>query len=258
MRTLILFLLTLMLSSQVSFASTIDMFLMSNDHEIQTQSNIQDRIMNAFMNSFVVQNNSEIVALIDEISSLYDNSKNNLFLYWKGYAYYYNCIIYLKSSDKKIAQEELNKGIKALDSIETKNSEDYALLSMLYSFSCQFLGFPEVVQASKQATNCIDKALKLDENNLRTYYVLANNDYYTPETYGGGSIVEENLLKAISLPPQKNNNPYLPSWGRQESFELLTSFYLKKKDKENARKYIELGLAEYPDSYTLKYNKSKL
>ena len=81
MRTLILFLLTLMLSSQVSFASTIDMFLMSNDHEIQTQSNIQDRIMNAFMNSFVVQNNSEMVALIDEISSSYDNSKNTIFLY---------------------------------------------------------------------------------------------------------------------------------------------------------------------------------
>ena len=87
---------------------------------------------------------------------------------------------------------------------------------------------------------------------------MANNDYYTPETYGGGNNVEENLLKAISLPPQKINNPYLPSWGRQESFELLTSFYLKKKDKENARKYIELGLAEYPGSYTLKYNKSKL
>lgn len=258
MRTLILFLLTLMLSSQVSFASTIDMFLMSNDHEIQTQSNIQDRIMNAFMNSFVVQNNSEMVALIDEISSSYDNSKNTIFLYWKGYAYYYNSIIFLKTNDKKKAQEELNKGIKALESIKTKNSEDYALLSMLYSFSCQFLGFPDVIKASKQATNCIDKSLKLDENNLRAYYVLANNDYYTPETYGGGNNVEENLLKAISLPPQKINNPYLPSWGRQESFELLTSFYLKKKDKENARKYIELGLAEYPDSYTLKHNKSKL
>ena len=84
----------------------------------------------------------------------------------QGYAYYYNSIIFLKTNDKKKAQEELNKGIKALESIKTKNSEDYALLSMLYSFSCQFLGFPDVIKASKQATNCIDKSLKLDENNL--------------------------------------------------------------------------------------------
>lgn len=27
---------------------------------------------------------------------------------------------------------------------------------------------------------------------------------------------------------------------------------------DKAKVYIELGLAEYPDSYTLKYNKSKL
>ena len=50
MKTLILFLLTLMLSSQDLFASTIDMSLMSNDQEVQTQPSIQDRIMNAFMN----------------------------------------------------------------------------------------------------------------------------------------------------------------------------------------------------------------
>lgn len=250
--------LSVLLSSQILFAKDTDTLMVSRVSETHTQQNIQDRIMNAFMNSFTVQNNSEMQTLIDEISFLYDNSKNTLFLYWEGYIYYYNSIIYLKSSDKKKAKEELNKGIKALESIKTKNSEDYALLSMLYSFSCQFLGFPEVVQASKKATNCIEKALKLDKNNLRVYYVLANNDYYTPKKYGGGSNVEENLLIAISLPTQKIDNPYLPSWGRQESFELLTNFYLKKKDKENARKYIELGLAEYPNSYTLKYNKSKL
>lgn len=258
MRTLIFVLLSLTLSSQASFVSNLDVYFAPTDSVEQTKQKIQDRIMNAFMNSFAVQNNSELLALIDEISSSYENSKNSLFLYWKGYALYYNSIIYLKSSDKNKAHEELMKGIEALEKIEKKNSEDCALLSMLYSFSCQFLGFPEVIQASKQATNYIDKALKLDKHNLRVYYVLANNDYYTPETYGGGNNVEENLLKALSLPSPKINNIYLPSWGRQESFELLTNYYIKKNNIEKARQYIKLGLAEYPDSYTLKYNRTKL
>ena len=65
-------------------------------------------------------------------------------------------------------------------------------------------------------------------------------------------------MKALSIPAQKIANPYLPSWGRQECYELLTNYYIKKKNMKQAKKYIELGLLEYPDSYTLKYNKSKL
>ena len=54
--------------------------------EAQTEQSIQQKIMDAFMTSFVEQNNSKMVSLIDEISAMHDKSKNNLFLYWKGYA----------------------------------------------------------------------------------------------------------------------------------------------------------------------------
>jgi len=258
---------TLIISLVLLFTQPHNPFITYDDYsavisgvntEEQAEQSIQSRIMDAFLNAFVVQNNSEMISIIDELSLMYDKSHNSLFLYWKGYALYYNSIIYLKNGDKNKAHEELNKGIDALESIKTKNSEDYALLSMLHSFSCQFLKFPKVVLASRNADNYIEKALKLDENNPRAYYVLANNDYYTPEKYGGGSIVEENALKAISLPVQEINNPYLPSWGRQECFELLTNYYIKKNNMEQAKKYVDLGLAEYPDSYTLKHNKSKL
>lgn len=226
--------------------------------EAQVEQNVHNRIMDAFMNSFVEQNNSKMLSLLDELSSLYHKSNNSIFLYWKGYALYYCSIIYLKKGERDKSYEELKKGIEALELIKKKNSEDYTLLSMLHSFSCQFLKFPKVIQASKNATDYIERALKLDDNNPRAYYVLANNDYYTPETYGGGNKVEEYALKALSIPAQKIANPYLPSWGRQECYELLTNYYIKKKNMKQAKKYIELGLLEYPDSYTLKYNKSKL
>lgn len=243
-----------------SFATNTTCIIVKNRDTVEThiEENIQIRIMDAFMDSFVVQNNSKMTSLIDELTILYSKSSNPLFLYWKGYALYYNSIIYLKRGEKDKAHDELNKGISEMESIEKKTSEDCALLSMLYSFSCQFLKFPAVVRASKTANNYIETAMELDKNNPRVYYVLANNDYYTPKIYGGGSKVEEYALKAISLPAQEKENPYLPSWGRQESYELLTNYYIKIKDTEKAKKYIELGLLEFPSSYTLKYNKSKL
>jgi hypothetical protein len=221
-------------------------------------TNIQEEIINAFMSSFADQSDSKITSIIDDLSSSYKNNNNSLFLYWKGYALYYNSIYYLKNSDRTNSKVTLTNGIKVLESIKKKNSEDYTLLSMLKSFSCQFLEFPEVVRVSKDATTYIEQAVKLDKNNLRAYYVLANNDYYTPKNYGGGKNVEKYALKAISLPTQKVSNPYLPSWGKQESYELLTNYYIEQKNLEKAKKYVELGLIEFPNSNILKSNKSKL
>ena len=261
MKTLIISIIALtVISSQNSLATTTTMYAKRVNAAFQDSSkqSIQTQIMDAFMSSFVEQNNSKMTSLINELASSYKESENSLFLYWEGYALYYNCIISLKNSDRESAHTELTKAIKTLESIERKNSEDYALLSMLESFSCQFLGFPEVIQASKNATTYIERAIELDENNLRAYYVLANNDYYTPDNYGGGKNVEKYALKAISLPAQKVNNPYLPSWGRQESYELITNHYIKQKDTEKAKKYVEQGLNEYPNSYVLKSNEAKL
>ena len=260
MKPFIISIAALILAFNVSFAKANKCFIVKEQVNVDTQAcqNIQSRIMDAFMDSFAARNNLKIASLIDELSSLYSKSTNSIFLYWKGYALYYNSIIHLKNGQKDKSYEELKKGIEALESIKKKNSEDCALLSMLYSFSCQFLNFPKVIYASNNATSYIKKAMKLDKNNPRVYYVLANNDYYTPKAYGGGSNVEKYALKALSLPVQKITNPYLPSWGRQETYELLTNYYIKKKNMEQAKKYIELGLLEYPNSYTLKYNKSTL
>lgn len=260
MKSTVIFILALIAVFRISYASPATPFVAEEQVNADTmvKQNIHSRIMDAFMNSFAVQNNSKMLSIINELSSLYNRSNNPIFLYWEGYALYYNSIIYLKNAERDKSYEELKKGIEALESIEEKNSDDCALLSMLYSFSCQFLKYPEVVQASKNAAAYIEKAMKLDENNPRVYYILANNDYYTPETYNRVSKVEEYALKALSLPAQKIADPDLPSWGRQESYELLTNYYLKKKNLEQAKKYIEQGLLEYPDSYTLNYNRSKL
>jgi cellobiose-specific phosphotransferase system component IIA len=248
MRTLIITLILATAISQTTYAAS----------DNNKAADIQSQIMEAFVSSSADKNNLKILSLIESFSSSYQESGSPVFLYWKAYAMYYNSIIYLKNGDKEKSNKELNQGIEALESIKEKNSEDCALLSMLYSFSCQFLSFPKVIMASGKANSYAKKAIKLNENNLRAYYVSASYDYYTPLQYGGGKNVENYLLKALSLNTPENENPYLPSWGRQECFEMLTNYYIREKSFDKAKTYIEMGLKDYPNSNVLKRNKSNL
>ena len=96
------------------------------------EESIQSRIMEAFMSAFLDKNNYEIESIIDELSDSYEDSGNKIFLYWKGYALYYNSVAYLKNREAKKSNRELTQGIELMESIENKDSEDYALLSLLH------------------------------------------------------------------------------------------------------------------------------
>ena len=150
------------------------------------EESIQSRIMEAFMSAFLDKNNYEIESIIDELSDSYEDSGNKIFLYWKGYALYYNSVAYLKNREAKKSNRELTQGIELMESIENKNSEDYALLSLLHSFSCLFTGYPMILETYEKCSDCAEKALELNKNNIRAYYVLANSDMYR-----GGKNVEK-------------------------------------------------------------------
>ena len=82
--------------------------------------------------------------------------------------------------------------------------------------------------------------------------------FHTPKKYGGGKETEEYLLKAISLPIQKVKNDYLPSWGKEEAFEMLIKFYIKNEKWDLAKKYYKKGIAAFPKSYTISQLATKL
>ncbi len=220
--------------------------------EAQRNQSIQSRIMDAFMSAYLDKNYSEIESIIDELSDSYKNSGKKIFLYWKGYALYYNSVAYLQNREAKKSNKNITEGLELMESIKNKNSEDYALLSLMHSFYRLFAGFA-ILETTQKCNDCAEKAFELDNNNVRAYYVLANNDLYT-----GGKNIEKYILKALAIKQAKSNDPYLPTWGREESYGLLTSYYIKKKQFDKARKYLDLGLKEFPNSYTLKENQSKL
>lgn len=218
---------------------------------------IQSKIYDAFVQSLMSNDYKKLSRLSNKLNELNKSKKQNLIVYWQSYLQFYSSIYYLKKGDKETAEKEIDKGIDRLIEMKNKNSEDYALLAMLQGFGIQFKGMKAMFISGDIKKN-IKQAIAIDSTNLRAYYVYASNDFYTPEKYGGGKETEEYLLKAISLSIQKVKNDYLPSWGKEEAFEMLIKFYIKNGKWDFARKYYQEGIKEFPESYTISQLATKL
>ena len=218
---------------------------------------IQKKIKSAFNSSFISRNVSELDAVSNQLEDLYNTRPYSLIAYWRSYASYYKSIVHIKFGDRKMSEEQIDKGIELLKSIDNKNSEDYALLAILQGFSIQFKEMRAPFISADLKKNG-QKAIQLNDKNLRGYYVIANNSYYTPKEWGGGKDVEENLIIATSLPEQTTENPYMPSWGKEESFELLIKHYIENEKWSEAKEYFKKGIEMYPESYILSQLASKL
>ncbi len=213
--------------------------------------NIESRIYNTFVQSLLSQKEDELSALRDSLTQMGAKNDNPLIKYWTAYLQYYYSIYKIKIGDQEGSKAEIEKGIEIMESIKSKNSEDYALLSMLQSFSIQFKEGMMAGMASGKVKKNVEKAIELDSENLRAFYVAATNDYYTPKKYGGGEKAEEYLLKAVKLPDQKVPNEYLPSWGKETAYELLIKLYIEREKWENAKKYYQEAAGVFPESYVI-------
>jgi hypothetical protein len=218
---------------------------------------IQSKIYGVFVKCRTSRTSDVLNELSAQLENLYKAKNQNLILYWRSYLQFYSSINFLTKGDNKSAENEINKGIELIGSIGKKNSEDYTLLAMLQSFSIQF-NTMNAMYISEDVKENGNNAISLDSTNMRAWYVLASNDFYTPEQYGGGQKAEKYLLKAISLPAQKINNSYLPSWGKEESYVMLTNLYIKNEKWDLAKKYFQEGITAFPKSYMMNQLASKL
>ncbi|MEM1258650.1 MAG: hypothetical protein AAGH81_08980 [Bacteroidota bacterium] len=211
---------------------------------------IQDKIFNAFVQTNIQKDPKALLVIKGKLQNLADSNSNNVVTYWQSYLQYYLSICYMTQGDPTQAEEEIDRAVDLMEDMNDKNSEDYALLALAQSFSIQFKGFKAMFISSAIQKNG-KRSMAMEPKNIRAYYVLGNSDFYTPEQYGGGEEVESLLLKAIALPEQLNKNPYLPSWGKAESYQLLVRHYLKSDDKTKAKTYCKEGLAQFPNNYGL-------
>ena len=195
------------------------------------------------------KSNTALLEYSNQLKELFKKNKSNLIAYWYAYSKFY---LSQSEKNKTLSEKYIDEAVDVLDNLKNKNSEDYALLAHVQAFSLQFINMMKIIFRSKSAKENALKAIELDKNNLRGYFVYASLDYYTPAEYDGGKEYETYLLKAIKLPVSVDiNNTYLPTWGLEDSYLLLIQSYFKKKDIDNAKKYFMEGQNALPNSKRL-------
>ena len=218
---------------------------------------IQQKIKTAFKESRAQKNSTPLLELNRQLDSLYTTRPHNLTLYWRAYLRFYRSLYHLIHEEKKAAEEEVQIGIEWLKKINNKNSEDYALLSHLVGYSIRFNPVKGMF-LGPEADEYAGKAVAMDSTNLRAWLVRGANDFYTPAMFGGGKKAEKYLLKALAMPDQKTPDEYLPSWGRDEVYELLVRLYIKEKKWDVAKKYYAEAIAQFPNNHLIVALKEKL
>lgn len=217
---------------------------------------IQSKIFSAFLSDIMSQTNAEMSFIGNKLDDLSKQKPNSVISYWQAYLQFYQGIYYLKVEHAERCKNEFDKGISILTNLKNKNTEDYALLARLQGISMRFAGMNAPSLAQEMSSNA-KKAIELDPDNLRANLIYASNDYYTPAIFGGGKDAEKYLLKAISLPEQKVVNTYMPSWGKDEAYEMLIKLYLMREDKASAKKYYDEAIKLYPGNFILKQLESQ-
>jgi hypothetical protein len=218
---------------------------------------IQTKIHDAFYDSFRAQNAGKLQTIEKKLAAI--NGTNRIVQYWRAYTLYNESIYNLQTGDKKASRKQLNSGITILKNIKTKDSEDYALLSLMQSFVIQFSGGAQAAGLAKKADKYDQKALNLDKKNVRAWYVRGLLDYYTSKQYGGGgNKAAKSLKKAVNLNEKNRNNPYLPTWGKAQAYGLLVSYYIKNNHTSKAKKVLQAGLKKFPGNFKLKQDEKKL
>ncbi len=231
------------MSCILSFCCLLSINLSAQDY----QKNIDNALVE------ITQNKSmeKINAIVSELEQAPQNQ--GLIVYWKAYAKYKQVIAYqdLYGNDKatkKLCAKILAEATKDLEALPQKNSDDYALLSVIKNLSVSYAPTLKIPGLSTAAKKDAQLAIKADTANIRAYVAAGIQDYYTPALYGGGSKFESYFQKALSLPDQTQDNPYLPSWGREDAYVYLFLHYYKQTQYDKAVAYIVEALEYYPQS----------
>jgi tetratricopeptide (TPR) repeat protein len=212
--------------------------------------NIQGKVLDAFVKGKISKSDKVLVDLEQALLNLNKNNNNGIIIYWYSYTCYYHSILLLVEKENKSSGKILDEGITQLKNVDI-NSEHLALLALMESLSIQYASGAEIPFISKRIKQNAEKALQLDSLNLRAYYVLGSNDFYSPEQYGGGKKAAGYLVKAIKLNDQSVPNPYLPTWGKKSAYEMLIRLYINHKQFAEAKKYCQEAITLFPDDYTI-------
>ncbi|MES2004608.1 MAG: hypothetical protein V4450_08805 [Bacteroidota bacterium] len=144
--------------------------------------------------------------------------------YYAAYSNYITGWMNPKADKDKVA-EKSNDILSKAEALEANNSELFCLRQMTATMQMVVDPMSRWQSYGAQASAAVEKAIKADPNNPRSYYLKGQNLMNTPEAFGGGKTVAKKLFeKAAELYKTfQPASPFHPAWGKEENEKLLAA-----------------------------------
>jgi len=167
---------------------------------------------------FQAQSIPEYVEVANQFERISNIEKSEwLPLYYASYAY---IMISFQEPENAKKDQFLDQAQKYLDQamvIEPGESELYMLQGFLYPSRITIDPMNRGVTLMPEMNKSLDKALELNPDNPRVYYLRATMTFHTPEAYGGGASKALPLFKTADEKFRifKPKTELSPNWGKE-------------------------------------------
>lgn len=185
--------------------------------------------------------------------------------YWEGFADYRLTVFYNRIQNTVDAQKFAKHGVAALEKaivLDPNSSESYALLATLEGMLIQYDPMSGPILGPR-ASGHFQKAIALNDQNPRAYFLKAISTLFKPKMYGGGAeyaLVDfQKALKLFESESQTDfSNTVHPDWGRLDCHVFYAQALLQTGEPEKARSTLEAALKIDPNHRFAKYSLEKL
>jgi tetratricopeptide (TPR) repeat protein len=160
----------------------------------------------------------EFVEIANQFERISNNEKSEwLPLYYASYAY---IMISFQEQENAKKDQFLDQAQKYLDQamvIDPNESELHMLQGFLYPSRITIDPMTRGMELMPEMNKSLNKALELNPDNPRVYYLRATMTYHMPEAYGGGATIALPLyLVAVEkFRIFKPKTAISPNWGKE-------------------------------------------
>jgi len=191
----------------------VSMFSMINANEAYEKAMIQS--IEKLFQANTIPDYVEIGNQFERISSI--EKSEWLPLYYASYAY---IMISFQENDNHKKDQYLDQAQKYLDqaiAINPSESELYMLQGFLYPSRITIDPMTRGMELMPKMNQSLDKALELNPDNPRVYFLRASMTLHMPEAYGGGAAkaLPMFLMADEKFKVFKPETILSPNWGRE-------------------------------------------
>jgi hypothetical protein len=186
------------------------------------------KYMKAMEGSITMLDSAKDIAAYQNVNNIFErignaNQKEWLPLYYQSFG---TLMIGMKQTENGKKDEYFDKAQQLADkadSLSPDNSEIYVLKSFINSMKISVDPMTRGQKLGMQSAMLTSRAIELDKENPRAYFLKGNGLLYTPPQYGGGKdkaipVLEEAVAKFKTFKPA---SPIMPNWGEVRANALL-------------------------------------